>query len=201
MSSHPSFKNRHHYQARRDALKAGAVSLLGMSLPQLLHAQVQAQTLANEQQRIQEQIHRHAAQLVVKAKAKACILLFMWGGPAHQDTWDLKPEAPAEIRGEFRPIDTNVPGIQICEHFPLLAQRAHHLALIRSMTHTNVDHTTATHYLLTGKPPLPSPDLRKDWPHFGSVLARLGRGRDPLPPFVLISTSRASVPSWLVRFR
>ena len=117
-------------------------------------------------------------------RAKACILLFMWGGPAHQDTWDLKPDAPDEVRGEFRPIDTRVPGIQICEHFPLLAQRTQHLAIIRSMTHTNVDHTAATHYLLTGKPPLPSNDLRKDWPHFGAVLAKLGRGRDPLPSFV-----------------
>lgn len=154
---------------RRDALRAGSVGLLGLTLPELLQAQLAA---------------AESPVVAPVRRAKACILLFMWGGPAHQDTWDLKPEAPAEIRGEFRPIDTNVPGIQICEHFPLLAQRAHHLALIRSMTHTNVDHTTATHYLLTGKPPLPSPDLRKDWPHFGSVLARLGRGRDPLPPFV-----------------
>ena len=140
-----------------------------MTLPELLRAQ----TLAAD---------RGLSSPV--RKAKACIMLFMWGGPAHQDTWDLKPDAPDEVRGEFRPIDTQVPGIQISEHFPLLAQRTQHLAIIRSMTHTNVDHTTATHYLLTGKPPLPSNDLRKDWPHFGSVLAKLGRGRDPLPPFV-----------------
>ena len=160
---------RHKQNSRRDILRAGSVSLLGLSLPELL----KAQALAAQQQ-----------SLAASGKAKSCILLFMWGGPAHQDTWDLKPEAPVEIRGEFKPIDTNVPGIQICEHFPLLAQRMQHLALIRSMTHSNVDHTTATHYLLTGKPPLPSDDLRKDWPHFGSVLAQLGRGREPLPPFV-----------------
>ncbi len=154
---------------RRDVLRAGSVGLLGMTLPELLRAQ----TLAAD---------RGLSSPV--RKAKACIMLFMWGGPAHQDTWDLKPDAPDEVRGEFRPIDTQVPGIQISEHFPLLAQRTQHLAIIRSMTHTNVDHTTATHYLLTGKPPLPSNDLRKDWPHFGSVLAKLGRGRDPLPPFV-----------------
>ncbi len=154
---------------RRDVLRAGSVGLLGLTLPELL----KAQTLAAD---------RGLSSPV--RKAKACIMLFMWGGPAHQDTWDLKPDAPDEVRGEFRPIDTQVPGIQICEHFPLLAQRTQHLAIIRSMTHTNVDHTTATHYLLTGKPPIPSGDLRKDWPHIGAVLAKLGRGRDPLPPFV-----------------
>lgn len=154
---------------RRGALRAGSVGLLGMTMPELLRAQ----SLASEQQ-LNAPVQ----------KAKSCILLFMWGGPAHQDTWDLKPNAPAEVRGEFRPIDTAVPGIQICEHFPLLAQRTRDLAIIRSMTHTNVDHTTATHYLLTGKPPLPSSDLRKDWPHIGSVLAKLGRGKDPLPAFV-----------------
>ena len=117
-------------------------------------------------------------------RAKSCILLFMWGGPAHQDTWDLKPQAPAEIRGEFQPIATKVPGIQICEHFPQLADRVDRLAIVRSMTHTDVDHLTGTHYLLTGQPPPKKTELRGDWPHVGAVLARLGRGRDPLPPFV-----------------
>ncbi len=79
----------------------------------------------------------------------------MWGGPAHQDTWDLKPDAPAEIRGEFRPISTRVPGIQICEHLPLLAERTDKLAIVRSMTHGDVNHLTATHYLLTGQAPPP----------------------------------------------
>lgn len=78
-------------------------------------------------------------------RAKACILLFMWGGPAHQDTWDLKPKAPAEIRGEFQPISTNVSGVQIGEHFPQLARRADQLAIIRSMTHGDVNHTNSSH--------------------------------------------------------
>ena len=94
-------------------------------------------------------------------RAKSCILLFMWGGPAHQDTWDLKPGAPAEIRGEFKPIATKVPGIQICEHFPQLAQRTDKLAIVRSMTHTDVDHLTATHFLLTGQPPPTAPELAR----------------------------------------
>ncbi|HEX5105506.1 MAG TPA: DUF1501 domain-containing protein, partial [Pirellulaceae bacterium] len=117
-------------------------------------------------------------------RAKSCILLFMWGGPAHQDTWDLKPDAPAEIRGQFKPISTKVPGIQIGEHFPRLAQRCDQLAIVRSMTHTNVDHTPSTHFLLTGQPPPPVNDRRNHWPHMGAVLSRLGRGTSALPPFV-----------------
>lgn len=135
-----------------------------MTTPQLLKAQENAAAVA--------------------PRAKNCILLFMWGGPAQMDTWDMKPDAPAEVRGEFQPIATDVPGIQICEHFPRLAQRTSELAIIRSMTHTDVNHTSATHYLLTGQPPPKSPDLRDDWPHFGSVLSKLGRGRSALPPFV-----------------
>jgi len=109
----------------------------------------------------------------------------MWGGPAHQDTWDLKPEAPVEIRGEFSPIATNIPGIRICEHFPQLACRLDKLCVVRSMTHTNVDHTPSTHYLLTGQPPPASPAKALQWPHMGAVLSRLGQQRrSALPPFV-----------------
>ncbi len=158
-------------RSRRDIVQAGAVGLLGMSLPRLLQAQAAAA----------EPVASHQA---AARPAKACILLFMWGGPAHQDTWDLKPDAPPEIRGEFKPIPTNVPGLQICEHFPQLARRCDKLAIIRSMTHGNVDHTPATHFLLTGQAPPVGNDLRKDWPTYGAVLSRLGRGRDPLPPFV-----------------
>ncbi len=121
----------------------------------------------------------------------------MWGGPAHQDTWDLKPSAPAEIRGEFQPIATRVPGIQICEHLPQLAARTDRLAIIRSMTHTDVNHLTSTHFLLTGQPPPTAPELRADWPHVGAVLARLGRGQDPLPPFVSL---RPKLPNDVPRF-
>jgi hypothetical protein len=154
---------------RRCLLRAGSLGLLGVSLPEVLAAREAALAEGSG---------------ATAGPAKAVILLFMWGGPAQQDTWDLKPEAPAEIRGEFRPIDTNVPGIQICEHFPQLAQRCDKLAIIRSMTHPNVDHTTSTHYILTGQPPPPGGDLSKDWPSIGSVLARLGRGSFPLPPYV-----------------
>ncbi len=153
--------------SRRQLLQAGSVGLFGLNLPRLLAGQ---ETSRSESPR--------------KGRAKACILLFMWGGPAHQDTWDLKPEAPAEVRGEFKPISTKTPGIFIGEHFPLLSERTKDLAIVRSMTHGDVNHTTSTHYLLTGQPPPPGGDLRGDWPHIGAVLAKLGAGKPPLPPFV-----------------
>lgn len=157
---------------RRDLLRAGTVSLLGLDLPQSFALR----QLANA-----ESVRQTAA----RPRAKACIFLFMWGGPAHQDTWDMKPNAPVEYRGEFQPIATNVPGLEICEHLPLLAQRANQLAVIRSMTHDDVDHTTATHYPLTGRAiPRRGGALDEDWPSIGAVLSKLGRGRGPLPPFV-----------------
>lgn len=152
---------------RRELLRLGGLTLFGLGLPELLRA---AEPPNWEDSSF--------------GRAKACILLFMWGGPAHQDTWDLKPEAPAEVRGEFKPIATSVPGIHISEHFPRLAQRTDKLAIVRSLTHTDVNHTSSTHYLLTGEPPPAATDARIQWPHLGSVLARLGRGRGDLPPFV-----------------
>jgi len=153
---------------RREFLRAGSLGLLGLGLPQLLQAR--------------------SLMPVTRAKpgrAKACIVLFMWGGPAHQDTWDLKPDAPAEYRGEFKPIPTSLPGVHICEHLPRLAQQLDKLAIIRSMTHTDVNHTTGTSYLLTGRGVANVGAPRsEDWPSYGAVLAQQGRGRGPLPPFV-----------------
>ena len=128
---------------RRELLRAGGLGLMGLSLPELL--------AAREQNGF--------------GKAKACILLFMWGGPAQQDTWDMKPEAPAEFRGEFSPIRSKVPGIHVSEHFPELAKRTDQLCIVRSMTHTNFDHTASTHYLLTGEPPPISKSKADQWPH------------------------------------
>src|SRR5436853_6988816 len=118
--------------SRRELLRAGALGLFGLYVPGLLQGRAAALT-QNKPGSF--------------GRAKSCILLFMWGGPAHQDTWDLKPDAPLEIRGEFRPIPTNVPGIQISEHFHRLARRADKLCLVRSMTHDNGDHTLSTTYL------------------------------------------------------
>ncbi|MEW6302882.1 MAG: DUF1501 domain-containing protein [Verrucomicrobiota bacterium] len=151
---------------RRELLRIGALGLFGLSFADVLAGRAVAAGGGGF------------------GRAKRCILLFMWGGPAHQDTWDLKPDAPIEVRGEFNEIPTNVPGIRISEHFPLLARRMDKLCVVRSMTHDNADHTSATHYLLTGEPPPRSTAKREQWPHFGSVLSSLGRGGGPLPPFV-----------------
>jgi len=153
---------------RRDVLRAGALPLVGLGLPELLRAR------------------ETASGARPLGKAKQCIVLFMWGGPAHQDTWDLKPDAPAEYRGDFKSIPTTIPGYRICEHLPRLAQRTDKLAILRSVTHGDVNHISAPHWLLTGRPsPRPEGQPRnEDWPNYGAVLAKLGRGKGPLPPYV-----------------
>ena len=113
-------------------------------------------------------------------QAKSVILFFLCGGASHVDTWDMKPEAPAEYRGPFAPIPTSAPDIHLCEHLPMLAQQAHHLAVIRSVcgtVNTN-DHHAGYYYNLTGHVPDPSfmsvgNDRRPyadDWPFMGSVV-------------------------------
>jgi hypothetical protein len=141
-----------HALTRRELLRAGSLALLGMTLPNLLGHGPRLQSAAAAP--------AGAANQSSFGRAKSCILLFMWGGPAHQDTFDLKPDAPSEFRGEFAPIRTNVPGISICEHFERLSRRVDQLCIVRSMTHTNADHTRSTHYLLTGEPPPQSTDKR-----------------------------------------
>src|SRR5436190_11839620 len=83
--------------------------------------------------------------------ARSCILIHLLGGPPHLDMWDLKPSAPAEIRGPFRPIATSLPGVRICEHLPRLARMAHRYALVRSVSHNNHNHTPMIYYTLTGR--------------------------------------------------
>lgn len=118
-------------------------------------------------------------------RARSCILLFLFGAPAHQDVWDLKPEAPTGIRGEFSPIRTTVPGILVGEHVPRTAQVAHHLALVRSVTHPDDTHTVAMHYMLTGtrhaEPSTNPQNKQSDFPTFGAVLRHLRPGSGPLP--------------------
>lgn len=122
-------------------------------------------------------------------RAKKCIFLFMWGGPSHIDTWDPKPHAPAEIRGEFNPIPTNVPGIHVTELLPELSRQVDKLAIIRSLNHTDPAHLSSVHHLLTGhKAPRTNSDAdppsRRDTPHIGSVLAKLRPAMGGMPPFV-----------------
>jgi hypothetical protein len=134
-------------------------------------------------------------------QAKSCILIYLFGGPSHIDIWDMKPGAPAEIRGEFKQITTNVPGIQITEHLPRLARHADQYAIVRSLSHGDSAHGSAGHAMLTGRLPRirgevgPTAD---DYPHYGAVLTRLRPAPHAVAPFVAlpwtISTSTNVVP-------
>lgn len=172
-------------KGRREFLRAGSLALSGMTLPALLQSQALAAGAAP------------ATGGRTFGRAKRCLLLFMWGGPAQMDTWDMKPDAAVEYRGEFKPISTNVPGIQICEHFPRLARHCDKLAIVRSVRHPDVCHISASHYLLTGQAPNRQASAAEDWPHIGSVLGRLGRGGRGLPPCV---SMRPKTPTDVPRF-
>lgn len=166
--------SRHEYLRklrRRVCLQMGGLSALGVTLPELLGS-------------------RHAVGVAATSSAKACILLYMTGGPAQQETFDMKPEAAEAPRGEFRPISTSVPGIHICELLPLLARNAHRFALIRSMHHDQTFHGGGSHYNLTGfplPPRDPTPEFyldRRDSPSIGAVIQQLRGTPSGLPAAV-----------------
>lgn len=122
-------------------------------------------------------------------KAKRCILLFMWGGPSHLDTFDLKPDAPDEVRGPFRPISTSTPGLQLCEHFSKLASLTDRVAFIRSLNHDDPAHLSSAHTILTGHlPPVnksdAEPPSQRDTPHLGALINKLHPQSLGLPGFV-----------------
>src|SRR5262249_58881760 len=108
----------------------------GLSLPALLHAREHISATPPRDQSF--------------GRAKRCLLLFLTGGPPQLDTFDLKPDAPAEVRGELKPIETNVPGIRVGELCPLLARQVDNYSIVRSVTHTDTVHTSAGYTLLTG---------------------------------------------------
>jgi hypothetical protein len=127
------------------------------------------------------------------SKAKSAIMIYLPGGPSHMDMWDLKPEAPKEFRGEFNPIDTNVPGVQICEHFPLQAKMWDRLAVIRSVVSVD-EHSDVL--VMTGVSE--NKNRVANHPCFGSVVSKLRAGSDSVPPFVsLRGMSRGSEPGFL----
>ena len=137
-----------------------------------------------------------------EGRADSVILVFLGGGPSHLDMWDMKPDAPAEIRGEFRPIATSVPGVQLCEHLPRLARQMHRCTLIRSVTHdVRISHSSAAYACLTGHlrgegPAIdrgPSPD---DYPAIGSAVGRLRPGDRGVLPYVWLphETTELGVP-------
>ena len=146
--------------SRRNFLKIGALGLGGLALPQIL----QAESLTGS-----------------RRQHKAVIMIFLPGGPSHQDMFDLKMDAPSEVRGEFQPISTKVPGIQICEHLPLLAAQMDKLAIIRSMVGALDDHDAFQ--CLTGHTSRNQPP--GGWPSLGASVAKLqGPVNKFIPPFV-----------------
>ena len=148
--------------SRRSFLRLGALGLGGMTMPDMLRAE--------------------AAQKV--ASSKSVIMIFLPGGPPHQDMWDLKMDAPAGIRGEFRPIKTNVPGIEICEWFPKMAAMMDKFSIIRSIVGSTGRHDADQ--CLTGRPHQNAP--AGGWPSMGSVLSKLqGSGSAGVPAFVGLS--------------
>jgi hypothetical protein len=127
---------------------------------------------------------RLAAQAAERSSAKSCILLWMAGGPSHLDTFDLKPDAPSGVRGEFRTIETSVEGIQISEHFPKLARQMQHAAILRSMSTVETDHQLASYHVHTG---YQKRSGGVAFPSLGATVSReLGKGDFPLPGFVCI---------------
>ena len=153
--------NRHF--TRRQFLKVGALGT-GMTLSRYLRL--------------------HAEQADSPGKRSA-IFIFMEGAPSHQDTFDLKPNAPVGVRGEFKPISTNVDGIQICEHMPMLAQCADKYAIIRGITHNVADHGLAKKYLLTGN----KASQTVSYPEYGSVVSHEFPSAKDLPTYVSIDES------------
>ncbi len=152
---------------RRGVLQVGGAAALGLSLPGLLQAREQAPDLS--------------------PTADACILIFLNGGPSHLDMWDLKPDAPAEIRGEFRPIASTMPGVTVSEHLPRFAKVIHHGTLIRSAHHgVNNSHAAAVYCALTGhdRGELGGGAKPTDNPAIGSVLGLLRPPGRPVVPYV-----------------
>ena len=157
---------------RREMLRVGALGLGGLTLPGLLRLE-------------------SAAASTRRARARSVILLFLSGGPSHLDMWDLKPEAPEEIRGTFRPIDTNVPGVRISEHMPRMARVADKYAIVRSMHHASGNHPAAAYWMMVGSPmarlaPQVVTMSREDRPHPGSVLSKVLPAPANVPAFVMV---------------
>lgn len=143
----------------------------------------------------------HAAELPNGKKPSSCILIWMDGGPTHLETFDLKPEAPSEIRGEFQPIETNVSGIRICEYMPKLAQIADKYAIVRSVCHNQGNHGAGNHYMMTGAPPripVGCGAFVSFHPSMGSVAAKERPAPHGLPGyFSMPSMSRSGGPNFL----
>jgi uncharacterized protein (DUF1501 family) len=167
--------------SRRDFLKVGALAGLGLTLPDLVRC-------------------REAAAAAGKKPANV-IFLFLDGGPSHFETFDMKPDAPAEIRGEFKPIETNVSGIRICEHLPKTAQVMNLFTILRSVSHNDSNHGAGNHFMTTGQPtpiPVGCGSSVSYHPAMGAFAAREREVLRGIPPYVILgSAMRSGGPNFL----
>lgn len=164
---------RHPLMTRRTAIEVGSISLLGMGINHLdaLRAQAAGPT-------------RHRT-------AKSCIFIFLSGGLSQHESFDMKPNASAEIRGEFDPIATRTPGVQISEHLPMLAQRSHLWSVCRTLSHGSNEHSMGHHIMLTGRSDIPtgfnpSRPMTTDHPSIAAIAGDVLRARTNLPPAIVL---------------
>jgi len=172
-----SFIPQHVRMSRRTAVQAGALGLLGLGMNHVegLRALAAPSDVVGRRE----------------PKAKSVIYIFLSGGLAQHDSFDMKPDAPEGIRGEFKPIATRTPGIQICEHLPMLAERSHLWALVRSMAHPYPEHSSGHLLMLSGRSQLPVGfDAMKpkptDWPSMAAIANAVCAPRNNVPPAVVL---------------
>lgn len=160
--------------SRRELLRVGGLGVAGLSLAEVLRRETTAAGAGESQ----------------PAKARSCIVLFLMGGPPQHSTWDPKPEAPPEVRGEFGPIPTTVGGMSICELLPKTAMLAEHLCLLRAVQTGDNAHSSSGYYMFTGVPHQPknmenaNPGAPNNWPNFGSIVRHLRDGDSAIPAAV-----------------
>src|SRR5947208_12830750 len=172
---------------RREVLRIGGLGFTGLMWSDYLRSRAAA---ASRNQ-------KRSSSAGGFGKAKACILVFNYGGPSHLETWDPKPDAPKEIRGEFRPIATSVPGLTISEHLPRLARMANHYTVVRSVSHRDNDHAIGAYLALTGYSH-PKHDIlgiepaasAQDLPSMGSVVSKARPADRPVFSYVCLGDLR-----------
>src|SRR6266540_2760433 len=155
---------------RRRLLQVGGIGALGLGLPEFLHARAPSSDAPR------------------RGSEKSCIFIVQYGGASHHDSWDLKPDAPQDIRGPYKPIATNVPGIRIGELLPRLAHLADRYCLVRSMTHPNGGHDGGMHICMTGHT-----TPKENTPYFGSVMAKTRPSTRNIPSYVWLQNLAGDV--------
>ena len=182
MTSSPAFAQRCPGTVNRRAfLRSGLVGLTSLGLADLLRLEARAGVART-------------------TSPKSVIVLWLWGGPSHMETFDLKPAAPTEYRGEFKPIPTNVPGLQVSEHLPRLARHGDKIAIIRSLSHDSPGHVNSTHTLMTGYPgePVEAAPFRPKYPDAWAVVGKvLGGKAEGVPPQVALPRTRYNGAAYL----